>query len=148
MTGFWRFALVLLLAGCFGAGGDSRLCIGDGDGAGYLYRCDAHIGQIRGTEEVELDWLNDDLTTRVAVTLTVSVSAGSLNVSVLSDGEPLTMTVLAGEPNALSGVAVVNASAGARQRRITLVFEPLSDGRRERPDASGIEWQLELRAAP
>jgi hypothetical protein len=135
--------LALILTSC--GGGSGHLCIGRDDGSGYLYDCDGDFNELRDTEEVELSHLETELGTDVDVILTVSTNLGSVEVTVWSDGEPITGIVNAGETLTLTGTAFLDVPTDSENRRITITFVPLGEEYRGRAPANGLHWGLELR---
>jgi hypothetical protein len=135
--------LALMLASC--SGGTGYLCIGrDGIGSSYSYECDGDVSELRDTEEIELESLSTSLGTDVDVTLTVSTNLGSVEVTVWSDGEPITGIVNAGVPLTLTDTAFLDTTTDSEDRRITVTFDPLGEAYRGRAPANGLHWALVL----
>jgi hypothetical protein len=130
------FVLVVMLSGCLGGGGSGYLCLGRGDGADYTYDCDGSWDGLNETETLEAN-LSDELGDEVELSLTVSSEAGSLEVTVYSDDEPITFIVNAGVPE------TVRATLGiAELRTITVEIVPLAERYRGRDRANGVALQM------
>jgi hypothetical protein len=130
------------LASCSSSTG--YLCIGRGDLISYSYECDGDLNELRDTEEIELESLSTSLGTEIDVTLTVSTNLGSVEVTVWSDGEPITGIVNAGVPLTLTGTAYLETETDSEDRLITTTFDPLGEAYRGRAPANGLHWTLTL----
>ena len=136
MKHLWGLLCVLMvvLAGC---GGDGYLCIGRGDGADYNYDCNGSWDGLNDTQTIELSDLNDDLGDYVDLSLTVSSNAGSLEVTVYSDDEPITVIVNAGVPETIEAVLWFEET-----RTVTIEIVPLAERPRRGDRANGVALQV------
>lgn len=134
--------LALILTGC--GRGSGYACLGNDNTGVYIYSCNGNYSPLNDTQTIVLSSMNEALGTEPKVILTISSGLGSLNVSILSDGEPLAGVVNAGDPLTLTGTVLLTDQA----RTITVVIEPLAEGRAGRSRANDVVWDMELRPAP